>query len=105
MSTTSDARSGPTAEDQRLYQTLFESSLTAIAVVDREAVVTGWNPAAQRLFGYSQAEAVGRHVDDLVATDPSIREEAERLNELITATASIQQVTRRTRKDGTLVAS
>jgi PAS domain S-box-containing protein len=103
MSSTSDARSGPTAEDQRLYETLFESSLTAIAVVDGEAVVTGWNPAAQRLFGYSQAEAVGRHVDDLVATDPSIREDAEQMNERITTTGSIQHVTRRTRKDGTLV--
>lgn len=91
------------AEDERLYETLFESSLTAIAVVDHEAVVTGWNPAAERLFGYSRAEAVGQHVDDLVATDPSIREEAERLNEQITRTDSIQQVTRRTRKDGTLV--
>jgi adenylate cyclase len=104
MATSPDAPSEATLEDRhRLYETLFESSPTAIAVVDEEAVVTGWNPAAQRLFGYSQAEAVGRHVDDLVATDPSIREEAERLNERITRTGSIQQVTRRTTKDGTLV--
>jgi PAS domain-containing protein len=60
------APSDATLEDQRrLYETLFEASLTAIAVVDAAWIVTAWTPAAERLFGYAEAEAVGRHIDDL----------------------------------------
>ncbi|HYY09072.1 MAG TPA: PAS domain S-box protein, partial [Actinomycetota bacterium] len=92
-----------TMDDQRrLYETLFEASLTAIAVVDNEMIVTGWNPAAERLFGFARAEAIGRHIDDLVARDPSIATEAREMNDRVFL-EPIQQVTRRTRKDGTLV--
>jgi PAS domain S-box-containing protein len=92
-----------TMDDQRrLYETLFEASLTAIAVVNNEMVVTGWNPAAERLFGFARAEAIGRHIDELVARDPSIAPEAREMNDRVFL-EPIQQVTRRTRKDGTLV--
>ena len=30
-------------------------------------------PAAERLFDYTAEEAIGRHIDDLVATDASVR--------------------------------
>jgi PAS domain S-box-containing protein len=92
-----------TLDDQRrLYETLFEASLTAIAVVNNGMVVTGWNPAAERLFGFTRAEAIGRHIDELVARDPSIATEAREMNDRVFI-EPIQQVTRRTRKDGTLV--
>jgi PAS domain S-box-containing protein len=29
--------------------------------------VTTWNPAAERLFGWTREEAIGRHFDELVA--------------------------------------
>ena len=61
-----------------------------------------WNPAAERLFGYRQEEAIGRHVDELVADHDSIRAEAEAVNQRLFA-EPIQLVTRRTRKDGSLV--
>ena len=34
-----------------------------------EGIVTSWNPAAERLFGYSAAEAVGRPISMLAAPD------------------------------------
>ncbi|HEX5936755.1 MAG TPA: PAS domain S-box protein [Actinomycetota bacterium] len=103
MATPPEASPEATLEDRhRLYETLFESSLTAIAVVDAENVVTGWNPAAERLFGFSQAEAVGRPIDDLVAHDPSILSDARAVNERVFV-EPVQRITRRTTKDGTLV--
>ncbi|WP_253710623.1 PAS domain S-box protein [Bradyrhizobium sp. WD16] len=39
----------------------------AIITMDSEGVVTFWNPAAERIFGYSSAEAVGSHLHRLVA--------------------------------------
>ena len=42
--------------------------------MDLGGTVVGWNPGAERLFGYTQAEALGRRMEDLVAT-PEAREE------------------------------
>ena len=41
----------------------------AIALLDPEGNVTSWNPAAERLFGYTAEEAIGRDIDDLVAAE------------------------------------
>jgi PAS domain S-box-containing protein len=89
---------------KRYYESLLELSLTAIATVDRDSNVTTWNPAAERLFGYSAAEAIGRNIDDLVATDARLRDEAIAVSDQNReAGEEIQLVTRRTRKDGSLV--
>ena len=50
------------------YESLLERSPSAIAIVDMDDVVTSWNPAAERLFGYSRDEAMGRKIDSLVAS-------------------------------------
>ncbi|MEK6975746.1 MAG: PAS domain-containing protein [Candidatus Thermoplasmatota archaeon] len=44
---------------------LLESVSQAVASTDLEGRVTYWNPAAEKLFGWSNAEAVGRPVVDL----------------------------------------
>lgn len=45
---------------------VVESSAEAIATTDLRGVITGWNPAATRLYGYSRGEAIGRDVIDLL---------------------------------------
>jgi adenylate cyclase len=91
------------AEDhRRYYETLVEASPTAIVACDPHLRVMSWNPAAERLFGYTQTEALGTHIDELVARDASIRPEAEAVNERVFE-EPVQLVTRRTRKDGSLV--
>ena len=39
---------------------VVEASPLAIAVFDREGVVRSWNPAAERLFGWTRDEMIGR---------------------------------------------
>ena len=87
---------------KRFYEALLELSPAAIVAIDPQDNVTLWNPAAERLFGYTAAEATGRNVDDLVANNDEIREEAEALD-LVTHDEQIRRTTRRTRKDGSLV--
>ncbi len=41
-------------------QAIVEASPPAIIHLDPEGIVTSWNPAAERLFGWSASEAVGR---------------------------------------------
>jgi PAS domain S-box-containing protein len=91
-----------TTDPRQYYETLVEASPTAIVACDPGLFVMSWNPAAERLFGYRQEEALGRHVDELVSKHESIRAEAEAVNERV-FTEPTQLVTRRTRKDGSLV--
>ena len=100
MSTPEGSRE-PTDHGQ-YYETLVEASPTAIVACDPELIVMSWNPAAERLFGYRQEEAIGRHVDELVGDHGSIRAEAEAISQRVFA-EPIQLVTRRSRKDGSLV--
>lgn len=103
VETGSSAPWNTTPEDERrFYETLIESSPTAIAVGDPDLIIRAWNPAAERLFGYAAEEAIGRHIDELVARDESIRDEAAAMNDRIVV-GPTQRVTRRTRKDGTFV--
>ncbi|MHB8940358.1 MAG: hybrid sensor histidine kinase/response regulator [Desulfobacteria bacterium] len=43
----------------RILATLIESSPLAIVTFDPEGIVTMWNPAAERIFGWSENEALG----------------------------------------------
>ena len=62
------------AAQERIFSAAVESSNDAIITKSLGGTITGWNPAAERLFGYSAAEAVGRGIDLIVP--------AERLTEM-----------------------
>jgi PAS domain S-box-containing protein len=72
----------------------------AVLSKDLEGVVTTWNPAAERLYGYTAEEAIGQHVSFLMPD--------ELKHEVQTILASVRRgetldtyETRRVRKDGT----
>jgi PAS domain S-box-containing protein len=53
-------------ERERLFSAVVESSNDAIIAKKLDGTITAWNPAAERLFGYSATEAIGRHIDLIV---------------------------------------
>jgi PAS domain S-box-containing protein len=85
------------------FEALFVNSPVAVLTADLDANVVSWNPMAERLFGYTQEEAIGQNVDDLVANDPRIREEALDYTKQVFTEGCVQATTKRTRKDGSLV--
>ena len=88
---------------QKQYsEALVETSPVAIATMDLDSKVVGWNPGAERLFGYTPAEALGRHMEDLVAP-PEAREEVHANIRRTLEGEWIRAIARRARKDGTLV--
>jgi PAS domain S-box-containing protein len=56
-------------ERERLFSAVVESSIDAIITKALDGTITGWNPAAERLFGYTAAEAVGEHIDLIAPAD------------------------------------
>jgi PAS domain S-box-containing protein len=50
----------------RLYPQIVEGAPEAIIVADHAGVIRFWNAAAQELFGYSAAEALGQSLDLIV---------------------------------------
>jgi PAS domain S-box-containing protein len=88
---------------KQYYQTLLEISPTAVVTLDLDERVTSWNPAAEQLFGWTEAEAVGREIDDLVLGTAELREEGEAVTDLVSEEGSAHLISRRSRKDGSLV--
>jgi PAS domain S-box-containing protein len=88
---------------KQYYASLLEISPAAIVVTQLDTTVVSWNPAAERLFGYTAEEACGRLLDTLVAARPELRYEAEAYSRAATRGERVQAVARRTRKDGSLV--
>ena len=110
--TEAKCRSGPgTRGCQRTSSAAAESlpRVTAgnqsdrIVTLDLDRRVTSWNLAAEELFGYTAEEAIGCDLEDLVANQEDLRVEYSAYFDELKQGQRFRAVTRRSRKDGTLV--
>src|SRR5580704_8123239 len=76
---------------------VIESAADAIVAFDTDRTVLLWNPAAERMFGWSAAEVIGLEPptipEELSAEHNAVLERAR-------AGGSVTYATRRVRKDG-----
>ena len=84
-------------------EALLVNSPIAIVTVDAERRVLSWNPAAERLFGYTKGEAVGSGILDLIASEKEMQDEGASFWRQVESEGHAGGVARRSRKDGTLV--
>jgi len=63
------ARGASQLHAARLLASIIESSDDAIISKGLDGIVQSWNAAAERLFGYAAAEAVGRHISFIIPPD------------------------------------
>lgn len=60
---------------QGMLASIIDSSEDAIVSKNLDGIITSWNGAAQRLFGYTEDEIVGKHVTVLIPEDRYDEEE------------------------------
>ena len=80
---------------------IVESSDDAITSADLDGIVTSWNKGAERMFGYTAEEMVGRSGDFLIPEDDRVKPSA-RIASVVEIGEGRFEVTRK-RKDGTLI--
>jgi PAS domain S-box-containing protein len=54
---------------ERLFHAAVESSDDAIVTKTLDGIITGWNPGAERLFGFTAEEAIGSNIGIIVPDD------------------------------------
>ncbi|MCW3015699.1 MAG: domain S-box protein [Solirubrobacterales bacterium] len=85
------------------YEALLEHTEDAIVGVDRDWLITVWSKGAERMYGWSAVEVLGRHVPSFVRMNLTQQERAETRREIAErgrwrGEATVQ------RKDGSMVA-
>ena len=84
-----------------LLKAIVDSSDDAIISKDLNGVITSWNKGAERLFGYTAQEAVGKTVTELLIPEDRWEEEPNILARLRRGERVDHFETVRRRKDGT----
>jgi PAS domain S-box-containing protein len=61
-----NSRLGKTEEVRLRHAAIVECSADAIISEDLQGVISGWNSAAHRIFGYTAEEAIGRSITIII---------------------------------------
>jgi PAS domain S-box-containing protein len=97
-----NARLYAAAQRQKQYfEDLVLNNPVAIVTLDTNHNVVSCNPAFEELFGYTQVEAIGRNLDELISTEATRSEAVEYTRQALDR--PIHGIGRRRRKDDSLV--
>ncbi len=95
------------AEEKLYIQTaylerLFNSAPEAIILHDNNDKIVNVNAEFTKMFGYTREEAIGKSINDLVASE-EFKDEAAGLSDTVIHGQRVEIDTKRKRKDGTLM--
>ena len=85
---------------ERVLLSIVNSSNDPIFSHSWEGTITSWNPAAQRLFGYSAGEIIGQPIWQTIVPPEKATEERAAIDQLRTGTGSEHYESIRMTKDG-----
>lgn len=87
----------------KVLKNMFSDEIPdAVIVLTPDGKITTWNPAAETIFGYAAAEAIGFSLTDLIVPPDRINEEKTILKEAEEKNLCVTEALRR-RKDGSFV--
>ena len=88
------------AEKEAIMDAIVKSSDDGIISKTLEGIITSWNPAATRMFGYLEKEAVGKHISMIIPPD-RLQEEDFIIRKISSGQKTDHFETIRVAKDGT----
>jgi PAS domain S-box-containing protein len=98
----SDARRRALEESEERFRLLVEGVADyAIFMLDTEGRIRSWNRGAERINGYTEAEALGRHFSIFYTEEDRRRDHPRHELEVAAAEGSYQEEGFRVRRDGT----
>ncbi len=71
------------SESERMGRGIVETALDAFVQMDETGLVVDWNSQAERIFGWSRDEAIGRDVGELIVPEAHRTHHRERLTRLL----------------------
>jgi PAS domain S-box-containing protein len=90
---------GQRPDDAAWLAAIVKSSLDAIISTDLDGTITSWNPAAERMYGYTPAEIIGRPNATIIPPERHDEEDAVR-RRILSGQAVEHYESVRVRKDG-----
>ena len=91
-----------TIDESVRYRALVDAITDyAVYMLDRDGVVTSWNPGAQRFKGYTPAEIIGQHFSRFYTEEDKARNLPARALETAEREGKFENEGWRVRKDGT----
>jgi PAS domain S-box-containing protein len=88
-------------EQQTLFASIVNSSDDAMMSKTLDGIITSWNHGAEKIFGYTTNEIIGKHV--FIMIPPQLQhEEVEILKKIRNGETVIHYETKRIKKDGTV---
>lgn len=92
-------------EKQRRVEAIVQTAVEGIITIDERGLIDSFNPAAEKMFGYTAAEVIGQNVSMLMPSPDRERHDSYIANYLRTGQAKIIGIGREVvarRKDGSL---
>ena len=92
-------RHDPSELAQQHLAAIVQDADDAIISKNLESIVTSWNPAAERIFGYTAEEMIGQSILRIIPADLA-SEETDFIDRIRRGERVVHHETRRLRKDG-----
>ena len=89
-------------KDIEFLEQVLDNAQVAIVIADRDVIIERINPEFTRIFGYTEEEAIGKSIPDLIVPDISFAQSGE-VNSRLEKGEQVEYETMRRTKDGRII--